>query len=66
MGAARARGGLSAADFVRVSTIQRVTALGLRRIAPAALALARAEGLGAHAASIQIRTPPRRIQRTEP
>jgi histidinol dehydrogenase len=54
-GAARARGGLSAADFVRVSTVQRVTQAGLRRIAPAAIALARAEGLAAHAASIEIR-----------
>ena len=31
-GAAAARGGLSAADFVRVSTVQRITAAGLRRI----------------------------------
>jgi histidinol dehydrogenase len=54
-GAARARGGLSAADFVRVSTVQRLSAPGLRRIAPAAVALARAEGLTAHAASIEIR-----------
>lgn len=53
--AARARGGLSAADFVRVSTVQRLTPAGLRRIAPAAIALARAEGLTAHAASIAIR-----------
>jgi len=54
-GAARARGGLSAADFVRVSTVQRLTPAGLRRITPAAVALARAEGLIAHAASIQMR-----------
>jgi histidinol dehydrogenase len=54
-GAARARGGLSAADFVRVSTVQRLSAAGLRRIAPAAITLARAEGLAAHAASIAIR-----------
>jgi histidinol dehydrogenase len=54
-GAAAARGGLSAADFVRVSTVQRVTAAGLRRIAPAGIALARAEGLTAHAASMAIR-----------
>jgi histidinol dehydrogenase len=54
-GAARARGGLSAADFVRVSSVQRVSAAGLRRIAPAAVTLARAEGLSAHAASIEIR-----------
>jgi histidinol dehydrogenase len=54
-GAARARGGLSAADFVRVSTVQRVSARGIRRIGPAAIALARAEGLSAHAASIAMR-----------
>lgn len=53
--AARARGGLSAADFVRVSTVQRLTRAGLRRIAPAAITLAEAEGLVAHAASIAIR-----------
>jgi histidinol dehydrogenase len=54
-GAARSRGGLSAADFVRVSTVQRLSATGLRRIAPAAIALARAEGLSGHAAPIAIR-----------
>jgi histidinol dehydrogenase len=56
-GAARARGGLSAADFVRVSTIQHVTADGLRRIAPAALTLADTEGLAGHANSIRMRIP---------
>jgi histidinol dehydrogenase len=60
-GAARARGGLSAADFVRVATVQRVTAAGLRRLTPAAIALADAEGLRAHAASIRIRTVNRRL-----
>jgi histidinol dehydrogenase len=54
-GAARARGGLSAADFVRVSSVQRVTARGLRRIGPAGIRLAEAEGLTAHAESIRIR-----------
>jgi len=57
-GAARVRGGLGAADFMRVMSVQRLTAVGLRRIAPAAIALARAEGLDAHAASIQIRLKP--------
>jgi histidinol dehydrogenase len=57
-GAARARGGLSAADFVRVTTVQRLSAAGIRRIGPAAVALARAEGLSAHAASIQLRLAP--------
>ena len=54
-GAARVRGGLSAADFVRQITVQRVTAQGLRRIAPSVMALARAEGLEGHARSIEIR-----------
>ena len=54
-GAAAGRGGLSAADFVRVSSVQRITAAGLRRIAPAGVALAGAEGLTAHAASMTIR-----------
>jgi histidinol dehydrogenase len=54
-GAARARGGLSAADFVRVTTVQRLSEAGIRRIGPAAVALAQAEGLSAHATSIQLR-----------
>lgn len=55
-GAARFRGGLSAADFVRVISVQRVTAAGLRRLAPTITTLARAEGLEGHAASIDVRT----------
>ena len=54
-GAARFRGGLSAADFVRIMAVQRVTRPGLRRLAAAAVALARAEGLRAHAESIEVR-----------
>jgi histidinol dehydrogenase len=54
-GGARGRGGLSAADFVRVWTVQRVTPRGLRTIGPAAVALARTEGLAGHAASISLR-----------
>ncbi len=54
--AARFRGGLSAADFVRVVSVQRLTAAGLRRVAPTVTALARAEGLTGHAASIEVRT----------
>jgi histidinol dehydrogenase len=55
-GAAAARGGLSAADFVRVATLQHVTAAGLRHIAPGGVTLATAEGLDAHAASLRIRS----------
>jgi len=54
-GASRFRGGLSAADFVRVMSVQRVTRAGLSRLAPTILPLARAEGLRAHAESIEIR-----------
>jgi histidinol dehydrogenase len=54
-GTARTRGGLNAADFMKIVAIQRVTRNGLRRIAPAALALAGAEGLQAHAHSIEVR-----------
>jgi histidinol dehydrogenase len=57
-GHARFRGGLSAADFVRVSTVQTLTAAGLRRIGLSAIRLARAEGLHAHAESIAIRLGP--------
>src|SRR5258708_16615642 len=53
-GAARGRGGLSAADFVRVTPPQRLSRSGLRAVASHAIALAGAEGLGGHAASIRI------------
>jgi histidinol dehydrogenase len=54
-GAARFRGGLSAADFMRVMSVQRVTKDGLRRLATTILPLARAEGLRAHAESVEVR-----------
>ena len=54
-GAARFRGGLHTADFVRVSTIQRVTRQGLKNLAPTVITLAREEGLEAHARSIEVR-----------
>ena len=54
-GAARARGGLSAADFVRQITVQRLTRGGLRSIGGTVMTLASAEGLHAHAASIGVR-----------
>ncbi len=54
-GAARARGGLSAADFVRVTSVQRVSARGLKAVGPPAAVLARAEGLIAHAKSVEMR-----------
>ncbi len=54
-GAARFRGGLSAADFVRLMSVQRVTRHGLARLAPTITALARVEGLTNHARSIEMR-----------
>jgi histidinol dehydrogenase len=54
-GAARVRGGLSAADFVRQVTVQRATRAGLSRIGRSVIDLARAEGLTAHAESIVVR-----------
>lgn len=54
-GAARFRGGLSAADFVRVMSVQRVSKAGLRTLATTILPLARAEGLVAHAESVEVR-----------
>jgi len=55
LGAARLRGGLSSADFVKVISVQELTASGLRRLAPAITTLARAEGLEAHARSVEVR-----------
>jgi histidinol dehydrogenase len=54
-GAARFRGGLSAADFVRVMSVQRVTRAGLAALRSTIVPLARAEGLTAHAESIEVR-----------
>jgi histidinol dehydrogenase len=54
-GAARFRGGLSAADFVRLVSVQRVTSAGLAHLAPTITTLARAEGLNGHALSIDMR-----------
>jgi histidinol dehydrogenase len=54
-GAARIRGGLSAADFVKVISVQQLGLAALRKLAPAILTLARAEGLEAHARSVEVR-----------
>jgi len=61
-GAARLRGGLSAADFVKVISIQKLSYEGLRSLAPSIITLARGEGLEAHARSVEVRTaaPPAR------
>jgi histidinol dehydrogenase len=54
-GAARLRGGLSAADFVKVIAIQQFSVPALAQLAPAITTLARAEGLEAHARAVEVR-----------
>lgn len=54
-GAARVRGGLSPADFVKVISVQELTPEGLLKLAPAITTLARAEGLEGHARSVEVR-----------
>jgi histidinol dehydrogenase len=54
-GAGRFRGGLSAADFVRVFNVQRLSKAGIRAIGASVVTLAEAEGLGAHAQSVRAR-----------
>jgi histidinol dehydrogenase len=54
-GAARIRGGLSSADFVKVISVQELTPEALQKLAPAVTTLARAEGLEAHARSVEVR-----------
>ncbi len=55
-GAARLRGGLSAADFVKIIAIQELSPLALKDLAPAITTLARAEGLEAHARAVEVRS----------
>jgi histidinol dehydrogenase len=55
-GVARLRGGLSAADFVKVIAVQEFSQCGLAELAPVITALARAEGLEAHARSVEVRS----------
>jgi histidinol dehydrogenase len=54
-GAARLRGGLSSADFVKVISVQELTSQALATLTPAITTLARAEGLEAHARSVEAR-----------
>ncbi len=52
---ARFSSGLSVLDFVKRSSVLRLDAAQLRELGPAAIRLARAEGLDAHARSVAIR-----------
>jgi histidinol dehydrogenase len=54
-GAARFRGGLSVMDFVKIISVQELSARGLNRIASTVEHLAESEGLRAHAESIRVR-----------
>jgi histidinol dehydrogenase len=54
-GCARARGGLSAADFVKCISVQSINREGFQRLEHDVRALARAEGLLAHASAVEIR-----------
>jgi histidinol dehydrogenase len=54
-GAARQRGGLSVTDYLKVISVQQLSATALQRLAPAVTTLARAEGLEAHARSVEVR-----------
>ena len=54
-GAAHVRGGLSAADFLKCISVQKITRSGLSRLRPSIVTLAGAEGLTAHAESVQAR-----------
>ena len=54
-GAARQRGGLSVTDYLKVISVQELSGAALRKLAPSITTLARAEGLEAHARSVEVR-----------
>jgi histidinol dehydrogenase len=54
-GAARVRGGLAVADYLKVISVQQLSPEALADLAPAITTLARAEGLEAHARSVEVR-----------
>jgi histidinol dehydrogenase len=54
-GVAALRGGLSVNDFVKVITTQSLTEPALQQLTPTVTQLARAEGLEAHARSVEVR-----------
>jgi histidinol dehydrogenase len=54
-GLARTRGGLSVNDFVKLITVQEYTSEAVHSLGPAAVRLAEAEGLSAHAEAIRAR-----------
>jgi len=52
---ARFRGGLSVNDYVKILTMQEVSKPGLKKIGPAVMRIAQAEGLVGHANSVRVR-----------
>ncbi len=54
-GMARARGGLSVYDFVKLITVQEYSRRGMQQLGPHAVLLAEAEGLTGHAEAIRTR-----------
>lgn len=54
-GGARFRGGLHVLDFVKLIAVQQLSSRGLRTISKTVTSLANAEGLAAHAQSIEVR-----------
>lgn len=54
-GAARFQGQLSVRDFMKTTSVQRISRAGLRRLAPAIMSLAVKEGLTEHAKSVKAR-----------
>jgi histidinol dehydrogenase len=54
-GHARAYGGLSVYSFMKTMTVQSLSEVGLRVLAPTLTTMAEAEGLGAHAEAVRVR-----------
>jgi histidinol dehydrogenase len=67
-GAARIRGGLAVTDYLKVISVQALSEAALGRLAPAITTLARAEGLEAHARSVEVRVgaATRRVSGADP
>lgn len=54
-GLGKIRGGLSVMDFVKLVTVQEYSRAGVKKLGPAAVALAEAEGLVGHAEAVRVR-----------
>jgi len=60
---ARFASGLSVLDFVKRTSVVQCDAASLQKVGPAAVTLAEAEGLGAHALSVSLRLPAKKPRR---